>query len=389
MRPRWQVISALGVFEILAWGSSVYLPAVLALPISRDMGWPLPWVVGGVSVGLLVSAMASPRIGATIATRGGRPVLAFGAVLLAIGLAILGLSPNLPTFLAGWVVIGFGMGMGLYDPAFATLGRLYGADARSAITTLTLWGGFASTVCWPLSTLLVEHLGWRGTCLAYAGLHVCVTLPLSLVFLPRAVPPATVAARHETRRPPTGPEPRAFLLLAAVLVLCSTIFGLVSVHLLTLLQARGETLAAAVAFGAMVGPSQVGARLLEMAGRGRHHPLWTLRAAVVLTAVGVCSLAYGLLPVAAAMVFYGAGNGILSIARGTVPLALFGPETYATVMGRLARPAQVAQALAPTFGAVVIACAGAGVTLVALAVLSFATVAVAALLRQDPENRPT
>lgn len=384
VRPRWQVLSALGVFEILAWGSSVYLPAVLALPISKETGWPLPWVVGGVSVGLLVSAAASPRIGATIAAKGGRPVLALGAVLLALGLAILGLSPNLPTFLAGWVVIGFGMG--LYDPAFATLGRLYGSDARSAITTLTLWGGFASTVCWPLSALMVEHLGWRGACLAHAALHVCVSFPLALVFIPRAEPAATVTARQEVCRPPSTDDRRAFLFLVVLLFLCSTIFGLVSVHLLTLLQAKGETVAAAVAFGAMVGPSQVGARVLEMAGRGRHHPLWTLRAAVVLTAIGVCSLAFDLLPIAAAMIVYGAGNGILSIARGTVPLALFGPETYAAIMGRLARPAQVAQALAPTFGAVILASSGVHATLVGLSVLSVGAFSVVWLLRKPPSS---
>ncbi|MCM2505625.1 MFS transporter [Aureimonas altamirensis] len=387
MRSRWQVISALGVFEILAWGSSVYLPAVLAVPISQETGWPLPWVVGGISVGLLVSAAASPIVGATIAAKGGRPVLAFGAVLLALGLVILGLSPNLPTFLAGWVVIGFGMGMGLYDPAFATLGRLYGADARSAITTLTLWGGFASTVCWPLSAFMVEHLGWRGTCLAYTALHVCVSLPLVLLFVPSTVSTGIQQARSKEQIPPSPEERRAFLLLIALFVLCSTIFGLVSVHLLTLLQARGETLAAAVAFGAMVGPSQVGARILEMAGRGRHHPLWTLRAAVALTAIGICSLAFNLLPIAAAMVFYGAGNGILSIARGTVPLALFGPETYAAVMGRLARPAQIAQALAPTIGAAILALAGANATMLFLAVLSIGALGTLQLLRQDHRHQ--
>ncbi len=385
MKPRWQVISALGVFQILAWGSSVYLPAVLALPISQDTGWPLPWVVGGVSVGLLVSAAASPQVGATIAARGGRPVLALGAVLLALGLAVLGLSPNLPIFLMGWIVVGSGMGMGLYDPAFATLGRLYGSDARSAITTLTLWGGFASTVCWPLSAFMVDHVGWRGACLAYAVLHVCVTLPLALLFIPNGSDPAATFGRRDAPLAPLAPlagERRDFLLLVGVLVLCSTIFGLVSVHLLTLLQARGETLAAAVAFGAMVGPSQVGARVLEMAGRGRHHPLWTMRAAVALTAVGVCALAFDILPVAAAMVFYGAGNGILSIARGTVPLALFGPGGYASVMGRLARPAQVAQALAPTVGAVLLAHMGSNATLLFLAALSAAAIGVVSFLRE-------
>jgi MFS family permease len=150
------VISALGVIQILTWGSSFYLPAVLAAPIVADTGWPLAWVVGGLSIGLLVAAFASPRVGLTIHRHGGRPVLALAALMLATGLVVIGLAPNLPVFLAGWLVIGLGMGCGLYDPAFATLGRLYGAEARPAITTLTLWGGFASTVTWPISAYLVH-----------------------------------------------------------------------------------------------------------------------------------------------------------------------------------------------------------------------------------------
>ena len=388
MRPRWQVISALGVFEILAWGSSVYLPAVLALPISKETGWPLPWVAGGVSVGLLVSAAASPRVGSTIATTGGRTVLAFGAILLALGLAILGLSPNLPTFLAGWVVIGFGNGhgplrSGLRDPRPPLrVRREVGHHDAHPLGRIRQHGLLA-----PLGPHGRAHLGWRGACLAYAAPHVCVTLPLALVFVPRTTVVPKVTARREERLPPSTEVRRAFLSLVGLFALCSTIFGLLSVHLLTLLQARGETLAAAVAFGAMVGPSQVGARVLEMAGRERHHPLWTLRAAVVLTAVGVCSLAFDLLPIAAAMVFYGAGNGILSIARGTVPLALFGPETYAAVMGRLARPTQIAQALAPTFGAAILASAGAHATLVALSVLSVAALGIGLLLHK-PRPEP-
>lgn len=382
VRPRWQVISALGVFEILAWGSSYYLPAVLALPIAKDTEWPLPWVIGGVSVGLLVSASISPRVGATIGKTGGRPVLAVGALLLSLGLAILGLSPNLPVFLLGWAVVGLGMGMGLYDPAFATLGRLYGSDARSAITTLTLWGGFASTVCWPLSAVLVEHLGWRGACVVYAALHLCVSLPLSLLFVPTAAAPVIRQVHRSGPRLPAPGERRAYLLLAGLLVVSGTIFGLVSVHLLTLLQARGETLAAAVSLGAMVGPSQVAARVLEMAGRGRHHPLWTLRAAVVLIGAGVCLLAFDAFPIVVAIVLYGAGNGVFSIARGTVPLALFGPDTYAAVMGLLARPALVAQALAPTAGAAIIAYAGAAQTFLVLAVLAVIAVGLVSLLRE-------
>ncbi len=200
-RSRLTVIGALGVVEILAWGSSFYLPAVLAGPVAHDTGWPLAWVVGGLTLGLLVAAAASPHVGATIDRHGGRPVLALAALLLAGGLVVLALSPALPVYLAGWLLLGLGMGCGLYDPAFATLGRLYGAEARPAITTLTLWGGFASTVCWPLSGFLVAHVGWRCTCLTYAALHLLITLPLVLGLIRASRRGTPQPAR---RRPRTG-----------------------------------------------------------------------------------------------------------------------------------------------------------------------------------------
>jgi len=359
---RWPVISALGVVEILAWGSSFYLPAVLAGPIAESTGWLLAWVVGGLALGLLVAALASPHVGTAIHRHGGRPVLALAALLLAAGLMTLALAPLLPIYLIGWLIIGAGMGCGLYDPAFATLGRLYGAEARPAITTLTLWGGFASTVCWPLSAFLVAHVGWRGTCLDYAGLHLVVTLPLVLLLIPEAQPlPAETDDRRSQAISLTARERRAFLLLASVLILGGAIMAMVSVHLITLLQARGVALASAVSYGALIGPAQVGARIIEISFQGRHHPLWTMTAAFALVTIGLALLALGLPGVGLWLVLYGGGNGIYSIARGTVPLALFGPERYPLVVGRLARPGLIAQALAPPLGAWVLTHASADV----------------------------
>lgn len=380
-RGRLAVISALGIVEILAWGSSFYLPAVLAGPIAADTGWPLAWVVGGLSIGLLAAAVASPRVGLAIHRHGGRPVLALAALLLAVGHVVIGLAPNLPVFLSGWLVIGLGMGCGLYDPAFATLGRLYGAEARPAITTLTLWGGFASTVCWPLSAFLVEQVGWRGACLAYAGLHLAVTLPLVLGLIPPAPAAAPGAAGTHGNDGPLAPrERRAFLLMAGVLVLGGTVMTLVSVHLIALLQARGVALAAAVSYGALIGPAQVGARIVEMANKGRHHPLWTLTVAMALVVVGLAILAVGVPTVGLALVLYGGGNGIYSIARGTVPLALFGPARYPVLVGRLARPGLAAQALAPSLGAVALTCGGADAVYVLLVALALANLGLAIAL---------
>ncbi|WP_292192222.1 MFS transporter [Mesorhizobium sp.] len=178
------VIPVLGVTQIFAFGSSYYLLAVLAQPIASDTGWPLAWVIGGLSLGLLVAGIVSPRVGDSIQRLGSRLVLATSAVFMALGLAGLALSPNLPLYIMSWLVLGVGMGAGLYDAAFATLGRLYGQRARTAIATLTLFGGFASTVCWPLSALFVSEFGWRNACLVYAAIHVAVLLPLYVFALP-------------------------------------------------------------------------------------------------------------------------------------------------------------------------------------------------------------
>ena len=172
------VITALGVAQILGWGTTFYFPAVLAEPIVADTGWSLAWVVGGASIGLLVAGLISPRVGRLVDRHGGRPVLAASSVFFAVGLAGIGLAPALPFYLLAWVVLGIGMGCGLYDAAFAALGRLYALEARGPITNLTLFGGFASTVCWPLSAFLANEFGWRGACLIYAVMHLVLTLPV-------------------------------------------------------------------------------------------------------------------------------------------------------------------------------------------------------------------
>jgi hypothetical protein len=368
-RPRLVVISAIGIAQILAWGSSYYLTAVLAGPIAQDTGWPLAWIVGGLSLGLLVSGLVSPRIGHLIDARGGRPVLAASAILLAVGLLVLGLGPTLPAFVGGWLIIGFGMGAGLYDPAFSSLGRLYGDTARSAITHVTLFGGFASTVCWPLSAFLVEHIGWRGACLTYAAINLGVVLPLYLFGLPRELTrprPAPIDHTVTPRGHIRSDQRFAFWLLAAGFTLASVIMTVISVHLLTLLESRGVALAAAVGFGALIGPSQVGARILEMAFGRKTHPIWSLLASAVLVAIGLAMLIGAPGVAAAGIVLYGAGSGIRSIARGTVPLALFGKEGYAILMGRIAMPTLVAQAASPSVGAWLLSGFGPTATLVAL-----------------------
>jgi hypothetical protein len=294
---------------------------------------------------------------------------------MALGLVGLAIASSLTIYLLSWLILGIGMAGGLYDAAFATLGRLYGRRARTKIATLTLFGGFASTACWPLSATLVGALGWRGACLAYAGVHLLLLLPLYILVLPRepkhAVAAPSLAGGDETPHRRVGsPIPAGsgtlFTLLAAAITVSSMISTLLSVHLLAILQAHHLALAAAVALGAVVGPSQVGARALEMLISRYHHPIWTMVASTVLVAIGIGTLGAGLGITPASLILYGAGIGIESIARGTLPLALFGEERYAAIMGRIARPSLIAQAASPLFGAVLMARLHAGGTLVTL-----------------------
>jgi MFS family permease len=376
-------ITALGIAQILGWGTSFYFPAVLAEPIVASTGWSLFWVVGGTSIGLLVAGLISPRVGAFIDRKGGRPVLALSSVLYAAGLTVIGLAPTLPVYLAGWVLLGGGMGTGLYDAVFAALGKLYGKEARAPITNLTLFGGFASTVCWPLSAFLAETFGWRWACLVYAALHLVVALPLQMAVMP---PLKEARAEGGAGTPPrekivlAGREKILFLLFALVLSISSGIGSSVIVHFMIFLQARGADLALAVALGTLFGPAQVGARVIERLFGLHYHPIWTMIASCALMFAGLALLLAGFPILALVIVVYGAGYGIMWVARGTLPLALFGAERYATLIGRLAFPALIVQALAPSAVALLVERQGAGATIATLTGLAALNVALIGLL---------
>jgi predicted MFS family arabinose efflux permease len=373
---RHVVVTALGIAQILGWGTSFYFPAVLAQPIVDDTGWSLEFVVGGISVGLLVAGLISPRVGDIIAKVGGRPVLASSSILFAAGLASIGLAPSLPLYLLAWVVVGLAMGTGLYDAAFAALGRLYGQDARGPITTLTLFGGFASSICWPFSAYLVLHYGWRETCFVYAALHLFVALPLQFVMPARAVSDGIgkLSAGLAGSTVAVPGERLIFALIALVLTLAAGIGAIIVVHLLIFLQARGVEFATAVTIGTLFGPAQVGARVVERLFGQHYHPIWTLVAACVLMTAGLFLIGSAMSVMAIAVVIYGAGYGISWIARGTLPLALFGAERYPRLMGRLAFPSLIVQALAPSAGAWLIERQGADVAIAVL--LAFAVLNV-------------
>ena len=343
------VVIALGTAQTIAWASSYYLPAILAAPIASDLGLAPTYVFGALSGALVISGLLGPRVGHSIDTFGGRSLLAVSNLVFVAGLLLLSVAYDVAVLIAAWILLGIGMGMGLYEAAFATLARIYGANARGTITGITLIAGFASTLGWPLTTWLASEYGWRAACQVWAAIHICVALPLNCS-LPRAVPLAedSRSTTSASRQSSGQSETFAMLLLAYMFAAASFVSSGVSAILPTMLVAFGATPAQALFAGALVGPAQVGARLLEAGWLSRFHPLLSARLAMLMNPIGVLALVAGgpwLAP--AFTVLYGAGNGIITIARGTLPLALFGPVGFGRRVGVISLPSRATGAFAP------------------------------------------
>jgi MFS family permease len=340
------VVTALGLSQTLAWASSYYLPAILADPIGESVGVSRSWVFGAFSGALLIAAFAGPAVGRIIDRYGGRGVLVVSNIVLAAGLVMLAAANGVVMLFAAWVVLGVGMSLGLYDAGFAALAALYGQSARGPITGITLFAGFASTVSWPVSTFLNDAFGWRETVLVWAALNLLVGLPLNRFLLPVPAQPAHLA--RETGNTVGWTPRKEMLLLAFVFAAVWFVTGAMASQLPTLLERAGATPLEAVAAASLVGPAQVAARFAEFVALRRIHPLVSARIAALLHPIGAVIFAVVGPPAAAAFaIFYGAGNGMLTIARGTVPLAVFGPYAYGERTGLLGAPARAAQAFAP------------------------------------------
>jgi MFS family permease len=383
---RTVVVAALGSAQTLAWGSSYYLPAILADPIAEGMGVSRAVVFGIFSGSLLLSAVLGPAVGRVIDKRGGRGVLALSNLVFAAGLVFLAVAQGIIGLTVSWAVLGVGMALGLYDSAFAALTGLYGREARGPITGITLIAGFASTVGWPLSAFLDESLGWRGACLVWAGLHLLIGLPLNRLLIPRAPPPVRASASESAAAPaPRGAMP----ILAFVFAATWFVTGAMAAHLPRLLEIAGASSTAAIAAAALVGPAQVGARLVEFGALRWVHPLVSARIATVLHPIGAVALA--VLGPGAITVFalcHGAGNGMLTIAKGTLPLAMFGPLGYGLRSGVLAAPARAAQAASPLVFGILMEHLGVGVLGVSAGISLAALFALMALKTQAAAAMP-
>jgi MFS family permease len=376
------VVVALGASQTLAWASSYYLPAVLADPIAAAMGIPRSFVFAAFSASLLVAAIAGPRVGRSIDRRGGRGILVLSNGVLAGGLLALAAATGPASLFGAWAILGIGMALGLYDAGFATLAALYGRNSRGAITGITLFAGFASTLSWPVSSFLNDAMGWRDTCLVWAALNLVLGLPLNRFLLPlpkRSAHPPRAAGVSVGWKPR-----REMVLVAFVFAATWSVTGSMAAHLPRLLEMAGATPFAAITAAALVGPAQVGARLLEFVVLRRIHPLVSARIAATLHPIGAAVLALmGPAGAAAFAVLYGAGNGLLTIARGMVPLAIFGSYAYGERTGLIGAPARAAQAFAPFVFGVLLDEIGVGAISIS-AGLCLAALAALLCLRASP-----
>jgi predicted MFS family arabinose efflux permease len=351
MKSQWAIVATLGFTQALAWASSFYLPAVLAVPIARDLRLSPPWIFAALSFGLGVSAFLGPLSGRLIDNRGGRSVLCASNLVFILGLLVLTFASGPVSLFLAWFILGIAMAAGLYEPAFAALTRLYGSDSRAPITGITLIAGFASTIGWPISAFLEHQFGWRGACLGWAVLHLLVGLPFNAWAL-RHPPPeleieidSSASSEALTSRPVTD---RRMLIMAFVFTTSGIVSFGMATNLPSLFATLGVTPAAAIAAASLMGPAQVGARIIEYSAKRWSNPLVSAKVANVLHPIAALALTLGGAPVIALFaIIHGAGNGILTIARGTLPLALFGPQGYGARIGRISAPGRIGQAVAP------------------------------------------
>jgi predicted MFS family arabinose efflux permease len=386
---------ALGTAQTIAWASSTYLPAILAQPIAAELGVSTAAVFGAFSLSLVVMAIAGPPVGRAIDREGGRGPMVVSSVVLAAGLVLLGMSHGAAALYGAWLVLGLGMAMGLYDAAFAALVWIHGPEARRPITGITLIAGFASTVGWPLTAFLTQTWDWRICCFAWAGINLAIALPLYIWCLsaPRYGGERAAKAEGAPAAGAAREDRRTFVLLAVWFAATAFVTSALAAHLPRLLVAAGATAAVALLASTLLGPAQVAARLAEFFAmqRWRFHPLLTARVATGLLPVGGAVLALFGGPAFAACAFsivHGAGNGMITIAKGTLPLALFGPVGYGYRQGLLAILARGMQALAPFAFAVTMEGFGASGALLLYAGMALAALGALLALREAPKANP-
>ena len=356
----YRIVTVVGAAQVISHAGAYYLPAVMAVPASIELSISSATVYAGLSLALAVSGLAGPTAGKLVDRFGGRPVLIASNLLLATGLSLLALTQGLGLLLLAYAVLGLGMATGMFEVAFAAIVRIFGKKSHNALVGVTMVAGFASVAGWTISVFVEARYGWRGVCWFWAAMNVLVALPLNML-IPRASdsadPTSPVESHNQTAQTSTvvhDPKREKYITILLAFVFASSGFismGMMS-HLPRLLEGVGVPLLVAFSIGALVGPAQITGRILDFTFLRRLHPLIGTRIAALAHPLGIAALVVLGAPFAALFVIlHGLGNGILIIARGTLPLALFGPQGFGRRQGWLTMPAKFAQAIAPfTFG---------------------------------------
>jgi len=358
-----RAVHALGITQITAWGTSYYCLGVLSGPIARDMGWTLSTVTLGFTVSLLIMGMASTAIGSIIDRYGARRVMCAGTVLVSAGLVALSAVQTSTTYYLAWAFLGLAMRMCLYDAAFAALVQVAPSRGRRAISYLTLYGAFASTVFWVVGYYLELALGWRQTLAIFAAINLAVCLPLNWWGLAlREDAAASADAGKVAERTPDGPplEGQArkigIALFALIMSLNGFVFGVVSLLLAPLLQASGISPTAAVWIASLKGFAQFAGRIVEITFGGNLRAITIARIAIGVLPCSIVLLIFGSGAIGTIILFtllMGASQGVITIVRGAVPLALFGAKGYGAVLGVIATPVLLVNAASPTVFALI------------------------------------
>ena len=355
--PMVGAVLALGITQITAWGTSYYCLGVLAGPISRDTGWSRGFVFLGFTVALLAMGVVSSAVGRAIDRRGARAVMTLGTVVVSAGLFALAHVRSEALYLLVWAFLGVGMRLCLYDAAFAALVQVAPSRGRKAISYLTLFGAFASSVFWVVGHALEEHLGWRQTLTVFALINLVVCLPLHWVGLARHESEGNAELAAARTASPDGPPLEgttrsiAIALFALIMSLNGFVFGVISVQLVSVLEAAGLITATAVWIASLKGVAQFGGRVVEIVFARNLRAITVGRIAIGILppALALLLMGVGSLPLVVAFtLLMGASQGVITIVRGAVPLALFGAQGYVAVLGVIATPVLVVNAASPT-----------------------------------------
>lgn len=342
---------SLGFGQIILWGGSFFILSLLADPIINETGWSHPMVYGALSFAMLISGLIAPKIGMYIQLGWGKQILKFSGFVMALGLILLGISSSFTLFSIGWLFIGIGMGMGLYDPLFATLGKKYGTKAKTSIVQVTLISGFTTTVTWAFVSFCTNGYGWRNACFIYAAVLALLIFPLHQYALGKKddLYQDTLKNKIDNSSLVKIYKTPVFKILLCYFTLGSVLMTGMYLHLIDFLINKGLTMTEAVAISALLGPSQVGVRVLDLI-LPKKTPIETAVISSIGISIGFCFFLCTPKVAFLGIVFFGLGNGMRSILRGTLPLHIFGQENYAPILGKLARLPLIAQALTPFLG---------------------------------------